>query len=112
MTATDPFEALKALRATMDDVPDNNTEPRPDDKSDTITALSATVYYERKGRGGKEATIIEFDTDRDLADIARRLKTGLGTGGSVRGNEILLQGDRRQALKLLLPKLGIRAKGL
>ncbi|MDE6022311.1 MAG: translation initiation factor [Muribaculaceae bacterium] len=68
------------------------------------------VVVEKKGRGGKTATIVEgFDIpDEDVADIARDLRKKLGTGGSSRGGEILIQGDRREAVAGFLRSLGYR----
>lgn len=60
------------------------------------------VFFERKGRGGKCATIITgFDdlTDDELKAVASKLKQTLGTGGSARGGEILIQGDRQTDVK-------------
>lgn len=59
---------------------------------------------ERKGRGGKTATIIEGfpGSDSELKALATRLKQQLGVGGSARGGEILIQGDCRQRLRELL----------
>lgn len=60
------------------------------------------VFFERKGRGGKSATIITgFDdlTDDELKAVASKLKQTLGTGGSARGGEILIQGDRQADVK-------------
>lgn len=61
---------------------------------------------ERKGRGGKTATIIEgfTGTDDELKALATRLKQQLGVGGSARGGEILIQGDCRQRLREILAK--------
>ena len=73
-----------------------------------------TLHYERKGRGGKEATIIvcpDSMSDAQTADLGAALKKAMGTGGSVRGNEILLQGDRREALRKRLAAMGYRVKG-
>lgn len=67
------------------------------------------ISYERKGRGGKEVTIISgFTIDHDqLTSIASTLKQRLGCGGSARGAEILLQGDRRNSLPALLKELNL-----
>lgn len=74
------------------------------------------VVFERKGRGGKSATIIEgFDNmpDSEIAALATRLKSKLGIGGSARGGEILLQGDQRKGrLKELLIAEGFKTKGI
>lgn len=75
------------------------------------------VVYERKGRGGKSATIIEgfpeTFSDDEIATLASRLKSALGIGGSSRGGEILLQGDQRTArLRQTLLDLGFKTKGI
>ena len=65
------------------------------------------VALEKKGRGGKTATIIYGfkRSDEEVAEIASKLKRKLGIGGSARGGEILLQGDVREKLKPLLKEL-------
>lgn len=70
------------------------------------------IIYERKGRAGKPATIIVgFTIDDDaVADIASRIKRSLGTGGSARGGEILVQGDRRKEVLAFLTKEGFKAR--
>ena len=67
------------------------------------------IEMERKGRGGKTATIISgFSIDDEgVGLIAAHLKKSLGTGGSARGGEILIQGDRREAVRDNLRKLGL-----
>ena len=71
------------------------------------------VLIEKKGRGGKTATIIEgFEiSDDEINDIAQTLKKKLGTGGSSRGGEILIQGDRKADVVRLLKEMGFRVKG-
>lgn len=70
------------------------------------------ITIDRKGRKGKTATIIDGFTcsDAEIADIASKLKTSLGTGGSARGGEILIQGDVAEKLRPLLVKMGYRVK--
>lgn len=76
-------------------------------------ADTLTIFYERKGRGGKEATIIAGFSceDAELRSIASTLKQRLGTGGSARGGEILIQGDRRAAVASALRGMGYKVKG-
>ncbi|MDE6161288.1 MAG: translation initiation factor, partial [Muribaculaceae bacterium] len=62
-----------------------------------------------KGRAGKTATIIAgFDSEEQAADTASQLKKSLATGGSARGCEVLLQGDRRTDAADALRRLGFR----
>lgn len=70
------------------------------------------VLKERKGRAGKVATIVEgFEcSDEELQDVARKLKQTLGTGGSARGGEILIQGDVVDRVRQLLRTFGYKVK--
>lgn len=72
------------------------------------------VVFERKGRGGKSATIIEGFTvsDEKVGEIAARLRKSIGTGGSHRGGEILLQGECRRKAAEILRSLGFKVKGI
>lgn len=70
----------------------------------------AVVRLERKGRGGKEATLIE---KLELAPAERErwlkeLKQALGCGGAIEGDALALQGDLRERVKALLEKRGVR----
>ena len=70
------------------------------------------VRLERKQRGGKSVTVIEGlqipEKDREL--LLRRLKSGLGTGGTLRGESLEIQGDHRDALISALSKMGYNPK--
>jgi len=70
----------------------------------------AVVRYERKGRGGKEATLIEQLglPAADLETWCRELKRALGCGGGVERTAILLSGDQRKRLPALLDARGVR----
>ncbi len=71
------------------------------------------VMIEKKGRGGKTATIVEgFEIDDDqIAGIASEMRRKLGTGGSARGGEILIQGDRKADVMAFLKAKGFKVKG-
>lgn len=69
-----------------------------------------SIAIEKKGRGGKTATIIYGFrcSEAELRDIASRLKNLMGCGGSCRDGEILLQGNRREEAAEKLRGLGFR----
>jgi translation initiation factor 1 len=88
-------------------------EPEPEPRAGAPIPKAparAVVRLERKGRGGKEATIVEkLDlAPNDLARWLRELKQALGCGGAVEGEALALQGDLRERLKPLLEKRGVR----
>lgn len=68
------------------------------------------IDIERKGRAGKTATIISGFTidDSEVKKLASQLQRALGCGGSSRSGEILLQGERREAVASQLRKLGYK----
>lgn len=70
------------------------------------------VGRETKGRGGKGVTIIS-DLPLDeagLAELATKLKTRLGTGGTSKDGRIEIQGDHRDRIVQELEAMGYRAK--
>ena len=70
------------------------------------------VEASRKGRGGKTVTVISGFQGKPeiLADLAKQLKAQCGTGGTVKDNEIEIQGEHKQKLAEILKKLGYKAK--
>lgn len=72
------------------------------------------IILDRKGRAGKTATIIagfaDDTTDEEIGNLATLLKQKLGTGGSSRGGEILIQGDRRNDVARLLQAEGYKTR--
>ena len=84
----------------------------PADAKNAVQRTPVHIVMERKGRGGKTVTIVEgFECDdATLRDVAARLKQTLGTGGSARGGEILIQGDVRPRVRELLTRWGYRVK--
>ena len=70
------------------------------------------VYRERGGRGGKTVTIITgLDlNDIELRKLLKKLKTKCGTGGTVKAENIELQGDQIQSAMEFLKKDGFDPK--
>ena len=117
MNTTDWKDALgKAFNMPVpeagDNNPDENSEPTAK-KGDALQQQGArrlSIVLERKGRGGKQATIVTgfVADDEAIKQVASQLKRKLGVGGSARGGEILIQGDFRQRVAEELRALGFK----
>ena len=105
-----PFnDAFAALRARLPEAP--AAEPAPAAAPpEARPPARAVVRLERKGRGGKEATVVE-KLDLAPAELARwadALKRALGCGGGVEGGAIAVQGDQRDRVARWLEARGVR----
>ena len=70
----------------------------------------AVVRMERKGRRGKEVTVVE-QLGLPAAQLdawLKALKAALGCGGALEGQALVLQGDHRPRVKELLEARGVR----
>ncbi|MCQ2297421.1 MAG: translation initiation factor [Bacteroidales bacterium] len=98
----------------LDIVFSTNPDWKPEDEPEVITLApekqKLRVRMERKGRGGKQVTLVTgfVGNNDDLADLAKTLKTGCGVGGSAKDGEIIIQGDHVQRVKEILSKIGYR----
>jgi translation initiation factor 1 len=72
----------------------------------------ARVRREKKGRGGKTVTAVYgLDLDEsELKELGKRIKQACGTGGSVKGGVIEIQGDMTEAVLSHLKGEGYAAK--
>ena len=70
------------------------------------------ILRDRKGRGGKTVTLIAGlpGSPDQLAELVAELKRTCGTGGTVRGNILELQGDFRDRLVAELKRRGYTVK--
>lgn len=70
------------------------------------------IQATRSGRKGKTVTVITgFQAKPEtLTALLKQLKTQCGAGGTVKENEIEIQGDHKQKILEILVKLGYKAK--
>jgi len=70
------------------------------------------VQASRKGRKGKTVTVITgFQAKPEtLTDLLKQLKAQCGAGGTLKDNEIEIQGDHGQKLVQILVQMGYKAK--
>ena len=74
--------------------------------------LTAKVGRETAGRRGKGVTTV-FDlplSEAELQELAAKLKQRCGTGGTVKGGRIEIQGDNRDRVVAELERLGFKTK--
>lgn len=80
------------------------------EESETLppTEQLLTVRLDAKHRGGKMVTLVDGFSGNiaDLEKLGKQLKSYCGTGGSVKNNEILIQGDNREKISLWLNRNG------
>ncbi len=111
---TDWMKSLEALKATLPEG-EEITVAGEETAGEAFSASSQPrldIILDKKNRKGKAATIICGFTcdDTEVAAVATKLKQKLGTGGSARGGEILIQGDKRTQVLSALTTLGFKAR--
>ena len=106
MTKKDPFAALEQLR---DQLPKGPAAPTPAPIAAPKGPARAVVRMERKGRRGKEVTVVEKLglKPAELEQWCKELKQALGCGGAVEADAIVLQGDMRDRIAVVLEKKGV-----
>ena len=92
--------------------PDHNFKDSKDNTKISYNQHDPVICKYEK-RKGKPITIIEgFSSikDTDKKEIAKKLKTMLSVGGTVKGGKIIIQGDNRDRIMEELVKIGFKVK--
>ncbi|MCE9673618.1 translation initiation factor [Myxococcus stipitatus] len=103
-----PFAALAGRRDALPAAP---VAPPPVARAaEPKGPARAVVRMERKGRGGKEVTVVEhLELPAPQREVwLKALKNALGCGGAVEDDTLVLQGDQRERLPALLEARGVR----
>ena len=79
------------------------------EEEETLPANQQQLYVslDRKNRKGKAVTLVSgfIGSEDDLKELGKFLKTKCGVGGSVKDQEIMLQGDhRKKVIEILIDK--------
>ena len=112
--AKNKFQSLSGIVYSTD--PDFKTEEAAK-PAETLPAAQQRlqIKLDTKHRAGKAVTLITgFDGKaEDCEELGKKLKNQCGTGGSVKDNEIIIQGDHRDKVLQWLQKNGyVKAKKL
>ena len=94
----DEFRALGNPDAE-EETPVNEIE-NEEKVSKLLMKQSIRIWLEKKGRGGKSVSIVtglRIPKD-EVNQIAKDLKKLCGVGGSVKNNEIIIQGEKRDKI--------------
>jgi translation initiation factor 1 len=94
---------------------DPDFQYQSDEQSESVTLPPAQqnlkIWLVKLGGNKVVTTVREFiGSDADLADLGKQLKAACGAGGSVKDNEILIQGDHRDKVLAWLTGKGYKAK--
>lgn len=118
---SNPFSALQSLRDQLPEgaAPSEGTgSSAPTEvRSSAATDFSPSnedppvvVAKERKGRGGKTVTRVRGlrASEEQLGSLAKAMRKALGTGTSIDGADILVQGAQEERVLTWLEGRGIR----
>ena len=94
--------------------PNYNYEYDEEEEVETLSPNQQKLYVsiDKKQRAGKEVTLIEgfVGAEEDLKELGKLLKSKCGVGGTVKDGEILIQGNFRDKIMLILEKEGYQVK--
>ena len=87
-------------------------EPQEIPENSTFQKQFLEAHFSNKGRAGKTVTLIKgFEGEaEELKVLAKQIKNHIGTGGTVKNGEILIQGNFRDQIMDFLTQLGHQVK--
>ena len=91
---------------------DASTLPSESKSNNPKKIQNLEAHFSNKGRSGKVVTIIKgFDGDpKSIKKFAKLIKTQIGTGGSIKNKEVIIQGNFRDKIIMLLESYGHNVK--
>lgn len=70
------------------------------------------IWIDKKNRGGKIATLVKgfIGKEDDLKDLGKLLKSKCGVGGTTKDGEVIIQGNHRDKIMVILNSKGYNCK--
>ena len=104
------LSSLSDLKSMINpsDLSTNNSIP----EKKSFRKQNLEAHYSKKGRAGKPVTVIKcFKGNKDeIKELAKILKNKCGVGGSVKDGEIIIQGEYRDKITIILKGMGHSVK--
>lgn len=90
---------------------DNKTKPK-DKKVAIVEKSKHNLHFAKEKRRGKVVTIVKpfYIDKKELQDILKSLKKSLGTGGTIKNEQMEFQGEVKDKLKGNLIEFGFKFK--
>lgn len=109
---TTPTATCNVCRQSVSFCVCKNSPASTQNSKNQNTVATIRISLDRKGRGGKDVTVITGVplNDNDLEDLGRKLKAQCGCGGTTKDGRIELQGDRRDLIMTKLQEMGYKPK--
>ncbi len=103
----------KRINVVYSTKPDFDYEADDDFEVETLdpNEQDLRIWLDRK-KGNKLVSVVKgfIGNESDLTDLGKSLKQQLGTGGTVKDGEILIQGDHRKKMEAVLKNDGYSVK--
>ncbi len=105
------FKGTKFVYSTN---PNINIVDEPYEEVITLKPGEQKLYVsiDRKQRKGKKVTLVKgfIGSTADLKDLGKLLKSKCGAGGTVKDEEIIIQGDFKEKILTILTNIGYKCK--
>ncbi len=100
------------LKALFPDHESAEQENNKEEKPDGLWIQDDPLLCKFEKRNGKPITLIDNynGAKKDFKELAREIKTTLGVGGTVKNEQIIIQGDYRPQIMKLLKEKGFKVK--
>ena len=91
---------------------DNKIKAQKKVKTEILDKSQHKLHFAKEKRRGKVITIVQpfYMDKKELQAILKSLKKSMGTGGTIKDNQMEFQGDIKDKLKDNLKELGFKFK--